>query len=307
LNYYDQAIKKDPNYALAYTGKAEAYSLLATGFDILSTNDAMPKARDAALKALKLDPNLAEGHVSLGLVATCYDWDGKAAKKHFQKALELNPNSVSVHQWNEYYLTYMEADYHEGIAHLERALELDPLNLLIQGRLGYMYVFLRDLDQAIERFKDLVNFEPNFPLGYLGLMESYGRKGWYDEAIAEGEKVLEMGMRVDAVLGGLGAWYGVAGKKDKALELLSELEERSNKGYVSSFWLAAIHLGLEEMDNAFELLEKAYQERDGNLIYISVPTPFDLLSSDPRYKKLLNKMGLVHLFEKLSALKTKMT
>jgi serine/threonine-protein kinase len=307
LIYYDQAIKKDPNYALVYTAKAEAYSLLATGLDILSTNEAMPKAKEAALKALELDPNLAEGHVSLGLVATCYDWDRKAANKHFQKALELNPNSVSVHQWKEYYLTYMEGDYHEGITHLERALELDPLNLLIQGRLGYMYYFLRDFDHAIEWFKKMIDFEPNFPLGYLGLTECYGKKGWYDEAIAEGEKVLEMGMRADAVIGGLGAWYAIAGKKDKALELLSELEERSKKGYVSSFWLAAIHMGLGEMDNAFESLEKAYQERDGNLIYISVPSPFDMLSPDPRYKKLLKKMGLEHLFEKLSTLKTKMT
>jgi serine/threonine protein kinase/Tfp pilus assembly protein PilF len=303
LNYYDQAIKKDPNYALAYTGKAEAYVLLSTGLDILSTNDAMPKAREAALKALELDPNLAEGHVSLGLVATCYDWDRKAAKKHFQKALELSPNSLSAHQWNEYYLTYLEGEYHEGIAHLERALELDPLNLLIKARLGYMYYFLRDTDHAIERFKEMVDFEPNYPLGHLGLVECYGRKGRYDEAIAEGEKVLDLGMRADTVIGGLGAWYGTAGKKDKALELLSELEARSNEGYVSSFWMAAIHMGLDEMDKAFEFIERAYEERDGNLIYISAPTPFDALSPDPRYKKLLNKMGLGHLFEKISLLK----
>lgn len=303
LNYYDQAIEKDPNYALVYTAKAEAYGLLSTGLDILSTDDAMPKAREAALKALELDPNLAEGHVSLGVVATCYDWNRKAAKKHFQKAFELNPNSVGAHQWNEYYLTYLEGEYHEGIAHLERALELDPLNLLIRGRLGYMYYFLRDTDHAIKRFKEMVDFEPNYPLGHLGLVECYGRKGMYDEAIAEGEKVLDLGMRADAVIGGLGAWYGVAGKKDKALELLSELEARSNEGYVSSFWIAAIHIGLGEMDKAFESLEKAYEERDGNLIYITAPTPFDALSPDPRYKKLLNKMGLGHLFDKLSSLK----
>jgi tetratricopeptide (TPR) repeat protein len=303
LNYYDQAIRKDPNYALAYTAKAEAYGLLATGLDILSTNDAMPKAREAALKALELDPNLAEGHVSLGVVATCYDWDRKAAKKYFQKALELNPNSLSAHQWTEYYLTYLEAEYHEGMAHIKRALELDPLNLLIRGRWGYLYYFLRDFDQAVERFKEMVDFEPNHPLGHLGLLECYGRKGWYDKAFVEGEKVLDLGMRADAVIGGLGAWYGVAGKKDKARDLLSELEARSHKGYVSSFWIASIYIGLGEMDKAFEYLEKAYEERDGNLIYITVPTPFDALSPDPRYKKLLKKMGLGHLFDKLSSIK----
>jgi serine/threonine-protein kinase len=303
LNYYDQAIEKDPNYALAYTAKTEAYIALSTGFDILPSNDTMPKAREAALKALELDPTLAEAHVSLGLVATCYDWDRQAAKKHFQKALELNPNSVSAHQCIEYYLTYLEGEYEEGIAHLEQAQELDPLNLIIRLRFGWMYYFLRDFDHAIERFKENVDFDPNNPLGHLGLMSCYGQKGMYDEAIAAGEKVLNLGIRPVVAIGELGAVYGITGKKDKALELLSELEARSREGYVSSFWVAAIYIGLGEMDKAFEWLEKAYEERDGNLIYITVPALFDALSPDPRYKQLLEKMGLEHLFEKLSSIK----
>ncbi|MDH5384152.1 MAG: hypothetical protein OEY18_05540 [Candidatus Aminicenantes bacterium] len=243
--------------------------------------------------------------MSLGLIATCYDWDRKAAKQNFHKALELNPNSVRAHQWIELYLTFLEGEYYESIAHLERALELDPLNLFVKTRLGFMYYYLRDFDHAIERFKEIVDFDPNYPLGHLGLVEGYAKKGMYDEAIAEGEKVLNLGMRADAVIGGLGFWYGFTGKKDKALELLSELEARSSKGYVSSFWVAGIYMGLGEMDKAFVWLEKAYEERDGNLIYITVPSPFDALSPDPRYKKLLKKMGLGHLFEKLSAIKNK--
>ncbi|MFB0565689.1 MAG: protein kinase [Candidatus Aminicenantaceae bacterium] len=303
LDYYNQAIEKDPNYALAYTSKAETYVMLSTGFSILTSKDAMPKVREAALKALELDPTLAEAHVSLGLVATCYDWDRKAAKKHFQKALELNPNSVSAHQWIEYYLTFLEGEYEEGIAHLELVQELDPLNPFVKTRFGYMHYYLRDFDRAIELFKENVDFDPNNPLGHNGLTEAYSKKGMYDKAIAEAEKVLELEMRSVSAIATLGFHYGLAGKKDKALELLSELEARSNKGYVSPFWVAVIYMGLGEMDKAFEWLEKAYEERDGKLIYISVPAPFDALSDDPRYKQLLKKMDLEHLFEKLASLK----
>jgi serine/threonine protein kinase len=134
LAYYEQAIEKDPDYALAYASIAEVYTLLSTGFDILANKDAMPKAREAAQKALKLDPNLAEAYVSLGLVALSYDWDRKATKKYLGKAIELNPNSAVAYQWCEFYWTYMMADLETATVQLERALELDPLNFLIKIR-----------------------------------------------------------------------------------------------------------------------------------------------------------------------------
>jgi TolB-like protein/tRNA A-37 threonylcarbamoyl transferase component Bud32 len=303
LDYYNQAIEKDPDYALAYTAKAETYVMLSTGFSILTSKDAMPKVREVALRALELDPIMAEAHVSLGLVATCYDWDHKAAKKHFEKALELNPNSVSAHQWIEFYLTFLEGEYEEGLAHLERVQELDPLNPYIKARFGWMYYYLRDFDRAIALFKENVEFDPNNPLGHKGLAEAYSKKGMYDKAIAEAEKVLELEMRSVSAIASLGSMYGLAGKKDKALELLSELEARSSKGYVSPFSVAELYMGLGEMDKTFEWLEKAYEERELSLIYITVPTPFDILSPDPRYKQLLKKIGIEHLFEKLSSLK----
>jgi serine/threonine protein kinase len=303
ISYYKQAIEKDPTYALAYAAVAESYVMLSTGFDILPGKDTMPKAREAALKALELDPTLADAHVSLGLVAACYDWDRQAAKKHFEKALELNPNSVTAHQWIEIYLSLLEGKYKESIDHLQRAQELDPLNLFVKTRLGFVYYYMRNFDRAIEQFKEIVAFDPNSPFGHLGLMEVFGKKGRYDEALAEGEKLLESGMRAVAVVGSLGAWYGFAGKKDKALELLSELEARSSQGYVSSFWVAAINMGLGEIDKAFEWFEKACVERDGNLIFITAPAAFDACSPDPRYKPLLKKMGLEDLWGKVSSYK----
>jgi serine/threonine protein kinase/Tfp pilus assembly protein PilF len=213
LTYYEQAIKKDPEYALAYASIAEVYTILSTGFDILPNKDAMPKAREAAQKALELDPNLAEAYVSLGLVALSYDWDRKATKKYFQKALELNPNSMSAHQWIEFYWTYMIADFETAISHLERALELDPLNFLIKIRLGFMSIFKRDADHALDQFKALFDFEPNFALLYLSIATAYALKGDYDEALAYGEKMLEIGPRAVAYVGNVGWLCAVAGKK----------------------------------------------------------------------------------------------
>jgi len=141
------------------------------------------------------------------------------------------------------------------------------------------------------------------PAAHPGRIVGYTGKGMLDEAIGEGERVLQLGMRADNVTGGLGCLYGLTGKKDTALQLLSGLEARSKVGYVSYFWVAAIHLGLGETDEAFAWFDKAYEERDGSLLYITVPTPLDALSPDPRYKQLLQKMGLEHLLKKLAPLK----
>ena len=299
LAYYNHAIEKDPDYALAYASVAEVYTLFSTGFDILPSKDAMPKARKAAQKALELDPNLAEAYVSLGLVALSYDWDREATKQYFHQAIELNPNSASAHQWIEFYWTYMEADPDTAIAHLERAQELDPLNFLIKVRLGFMSIFKRDYDHALDQFKALLNFEPNFAMLYLSFATAYALKGMYDEALSCGKKMMEFGPPVVAYVGNLGWLYALAGKKEKAHELLNDLEERSKKGYVASFWTAAIYLGLEETDKAFEWFERAYKDRDSNMIYFTVPPIFDPIRSDPRYQQLLEKMGLEHLIEKL--------
>jgi len=298
MDYYNQAITKDPDFALPYTALAEASVMFSTGFDLLPSRDAMPKARAAATKALGLDRGLAEAHVALGLVATCYDWDRTVAKEHFQKALELNPNSAMVHQYIEYYLTFLENEFQEGIAHLESAQELDPLNLFIKTRLAFMYYYLWDFDRSLDMTKDIVKSDPSFPVVYICLMDVYGQMGMYDEAIAAGEKMLALGARATGTLGVLGAYYSRADQKEKSMEMLSELKERSERGYVSSFWMATVYHFLGDKDKAFEWFEKAYDEQDGNLIFITAPPPFKSLWPDPRYKSLLKKMGLTNIIKK---------
>ena len=295
IEYYKKAIEEDPRYSLAYTSLAEAYTLLSIGFDVLPTKDTMPKAREAALKSLEFDPTLAEAYVSLGLVAMFYDLDRKSTIKYFRKAMELNPNSTSAHQWIEFYWSFMEGKFDESMATLQRAQELDPLNLLIKIRIGYVYIYKRDFDSAIKYFEKLLENQKNFPMGHHCLMDAYGQKKMYKEAIAEGEKMFESGAQAVANIGVLGFYYALAGQKDKANKFLADLKERSKKGYVSSFWVGGIYHGLGEIDSAFEWFEKAYNDRDGNLILITTPPPFDSLRSDLRFKKLMIKMGLENL------------
>ncbi|NQT77990.1 MAG: hypothetical protein HQ565_09770 [Bacteroidetes bacterium] len=295
IEYYKRAIAEDPRLALAYTSLAEAYTLLSTGFNILPTKDAMPMAREAALKALELDPNLAEAYVSLGLVSLFYDFNRISTLKNFKRALELNPNSVSSYLWIEFYWSFMEGKYDESMATLHKARELDPLNLLIKIRIGYVYIYKREFDRAINYFERLQDSEPDFPMGHHCLMEAYAQKKMFKEALAEGKKMLESGAQTVANLGVLGFYYALAGQKDNAYSLLLDLKERAKKGYVSSFWVGAIYHGLGETDSAFEWFEKAYNDRDGNLIYITTPPPFDSLRPDPRFKQLLIKMGLENL------------
>jgi len=298
ISCYKQALEKDPDYALVYAGLAEAYGLLSTGFDILPSKDTMPKAREAAEKALQLDPALAEAHAALALIATFYDWDRKTAKECYQKALELNPNSASVHMWSELYYSFLEGNFEKALAEINRAQELDPLNLLIKLRVGYVHYYMRDFDRAIDVFKEIIVLEPKYSIGYHGLMDAYGQMGQFDKAIEAGEKELELGVRAVAYIGVLGLYYALAGKKTEAYNLLNELLERSKKGYVSSFWVGTIYHGLGETGKAFEWFDRAYQERDCNLTYITTTPPFDSIRPDPRFQHILKKMGLDNLLEK---------
>jgi len=298
LSHYEQALEKDPEYALAHAAVAESYIMLSIGFDILPSRDAIPKAKKAAETALKLDPDLAEVYVSLGLIATCHEWDREGAKEYFEKAMALNPNLASVHMWSELYLTFLEGDFDRAISELEKAQNMDPLNLLIKIRLGYMSIYTRDFDRAVDLFRKLIDLEPQLPLGYYCLMDALGQKKLYNDAISAGEKTRELGGEAVAHVGVLGYYYALAGQTEKAQAILDNLLERSRKGYVSSFWIATVYFALGDIDKAFEWFDKAFEEKDGNLIYITIPPQFDGLRSDKRFDALLKKMGLGHLLQK---------
>jgi serine/threonine-protein kinase len=291
IECFEKAIKKDPDYALAYATLSSVYVFQSTPLGSIPSKIAMPKAREAANKALELDPNLTEAHVSLGAISTFYDWDGDKAIEYFQRAIELNPNSADVRLWIEFPLSLIKHDFNESISQLNHVLELDPLNLIIRCRLGYVYVYKYEFDRAIEHFQKILEIEPNFVLGHHGLVDVYGQTGRYEEGISKGEQVIKLAGRAQAHLGALAYCYGKSGRKDDARKIINELLDQRKQSYTSPFWIAIIYMGLNEPDHVFEWLEKAYEDRDGNLLYIIAP-PFDPIRTEPRFNSLIKKMGL---------------
>jgi serine/threonine protein kinase/Tfp pilus assembly protein PilF len=291
LEYFHQAIEKDPTYAVAYTGIADCYNMLGF-FDYLSPKEAFPKAKAAAEKALEIDGTLAEAHSSLAEVKTYYDHDWLGAEREFQRALELNPSYSTAHQWYAEYLALM-GRHDESIIMGKCALELDPLSPIVATNLAGFYWLARKYDEAIERYQKILEMEPDFMAAHLWLGLTYAEKGLYNEALAEFQKGIELSGGHDSpFLGWLGRVYCWTGKKKQAEIVLESEIERSKKMYISPFGIAVIYLGLGQNEQAFEWLEKAYEEKDHWMAALKVYSMFDSVRSDPRFTSLLKKMGL---------------
>ncbi len=290
IDYFNQAIEKDPNFALAYAGLADCYVVPAIQ---LPPREAMPKAKAAAMRALELDETLAEAHTSLARVLATYDWDWTGAEKEYKRALELNPRYAIAHQWYGGWFSAM-GHRNEAIAERKLAQELDPLSPIINFELGLAFYYARDYDRAIEQFQKTLELDQNFPPAQQFLPASYEQKGMYDEAIAGFKKVVPMtgGSEWSLTRGGLGHVYAALGKKREALALLDELKQISAQGYVPATSVAIIYVGLGEKDQAFVWLEKAYEERSFQLQWLNVEPRWDSIRSDPRFADLVRRVGL---------------
>src|SRR2546425_177801 len=293
IEYFQQAIEKDPTYALAYTGIADCYSLETLHIDVgsLSPSEAAPKAKAAAMKALELDDTLAEAHTSLAFIKLNFDWDWTGAEREFKRAIELNPNYSNAHHWYSHYLMAM-GRIEESLAESKRALELDPLSLITNVHLGWHYLNAHQYDLAIEQLSKALEMDPNFGVGhwYLGLADA--QKERYSEAENELRKAKELLKDSLVVEADTGYVYAVSGKKDQALKVIDELKELSKRRYVSSYHVAMIYLALKEKDQAFEWLENAYRERSDLLVYLKVEPRLDSLRSDQRFADLVRRVGL---------------
>jgi TolB-like protein len=290
IDYFYQAIEKDPGFALAYAGLADSYVVPANQ---LPPRDGMPKARAAAVRALELDETLAEAHVSLGRVMAAYDWDWTSAEKEYKRAIELNPRYAVAHQWYGGYLSVMGRS-DEAIAERKRALGLEPLSLTINFELGLAYYYARDYDHAIEQFQKTLELDPNFAAAHNFLPAAYEQKGMYSEAIAEFKKAIPLTARSESTLSkaGLGHVYAVTGRKSDARIVLGELKQTSAQQYVPATSIALIYAGLGEKDEAFVWLDRAYEERAFQMQWIKIEPRWDSLRSDPRFKELLHRIGL---------------
>jgi len=288
--YFEQAIRIDPNYAVAYAGLAESYVVL-NGHRFLPPTEAYPKVRAAALKALELDENLAEAHTSLGSFKWEYEWDESGAEKEFRRAIELNPSYATAHQWYAEELAAI-GRRNEALAEIKRAQELDPLSLPISLVAGWILFVERDYDQAINQFQRTLEMDSNFAVGHLFLGRAYIQKGNLGQAIVEGQTATRLSGDHPFYIAWLGYAYAKAGKRNEALRILRQLEAVSRQKYVASHDIAAIYVGLGDQSKTITWLNKAYDERSYSVLLLNVEPEFDSLHSDQRFKDLVRRVGL---------------
>ncbi len=299
ISFYEQALAKDPNFALAYADKANCYSIFCMN-GYLAPKEVYPKAIEAAKKALELDEELAEAHASLGYLKWVFDWDSAGAEHEFKRALKLSPGSGDVYFLYSMYLT-TTGRFYEAIAGFKRLVELDPaspLNYIMLGGWGYMFADRYDeaIDQikkGIDQIKKGMDIEPNVPWGQLFLSSAYALKGMHGEAVAQADKVLSAWpTREDVqILTFLGWVYAVSGQQEKARNLLNRMLDLRTRRYVDAYLIGEVYAGLGEIEKAFEWLTKAYEERAAQMIFLKIDPWIKNLRSDPRYKELLKKTG----------------
>jgi eukaryotic-like serine/threonine-protein kinase len=291
LGYFQQAIKLDPNFALAYVGIADAYNYLPS-YAYLSPNETIPKAKAAAQRALEIEADLAEAHTALAGSLAAYDWNWAESEREFKRALELNPNIASTHlDYGIYHLTSV-GRFDEAISELKRAFELEPLSTIILTNLSATYVYARQNERALEQAEKAQNLEPSFVGVPNCKVFVYNATGNYSDAISLSEKLLPTDPMNQTLLWGLGYAYAKSGKRREAEEIIERFNALAKTQYVSSYYVAQIYAGLGERDKAFAELEKAFAERDWHLSRLKVDPFTDPLRDDPRFKDLLRGMNL---------------
>ncbi|HET6892196.1 MAG TPA: tetratricopeptide repeat protein [Pyrinomonadaceae bacterium] len=290
IDYFNKAIEKDPKYALAYAGLADAYSMLAFHSE-LAPKVAFPKAKDAVTEALKRDDKLAEGHASLASILSHYDWDQAGAEKEFKRAIELNPNYPTAHHWYSLHLAMM-GRFDQAISEAKLARELDPLSPVVNSDLGQILRWAGRHDEAIEQLRATIEMHPDFPYAHFLLGLAYLQKGNRGEAVAELNKSRELFGGRSEEFGALGYIYAVSGQRDEALKILAEVNRVSKRKYVSPFVSAGIYMGLGDRERALKQLEKAYEVRDWHIGLLKVEPAFNSYRSDPRFEDLLRRTGL---------------
>ena len=288
IEYFTQATQKDPSYALAYAGMADAYAQL--GFE-LDSRESIPKTREFATKALELDDTLAEAHVSAAAVKLLYDWDFPTGEKELKRAIELNPSYPDARHFYGHYLEVVKRT-REAIQVTRQGVDLDPNSLIINSELAWAYYFDRQYNEAIKQSQKAIELDPNFPVSHVYLGMTYGKTGRYEDAIRELKKAVELDPSASQSLVELGYVYAVSGKKAEAEDLIRQLKLKVSKSGTDSYLLAPIYAGLGDRDQALAWLEKAYAEHSLWMIFLNVDPDFDAVRTDPRFVALVRRVGL---------------
>jgi len=278
IEYFEQAIEKDPSYALAYVGLADAY-IIQGEWQHLPAKEAFPKAREAALKALEIDDSMGEAHTSLAAIKHDFDWDWKEAEKEYQRAIELSPSYATAHQWYGEFLTLM-GRFDEGLKEIKRAQELDPLSLIMNAIEGWFYWAARDYDKGINQCQKTLEMDPDFSPAHGYLCWNYIGKGMYEEALSEAQKLGDQYS--------IAAIYAMMNRQEEARRSLANILKHPQAREAD---IATIYLLLGENGEAWKWFEKAYNERSRLLIFLKVDFTYDNFRSDPRFRALLKKVG----------------
>ena len=290
IGYFQQAVEKDPGYALAYTGLAESYVLLGWN-SYLPPKDAFPKGKAAAMTALRLDPELGEAHTPLAAALWLHDWQWKEAQKEFKRSLDLNPAYPTANHWHAEYVMTMGRQL-EAIAKMKNSQELDPLSLIINVAIGWAFYMARRYDEAIDQLLRTVELDPNYPVTHwiLGLL--YRKTGRYELAITAGEKGVNLSGGSPLMRAALAHTYGESGRTKEAVQVLDDLTELAKHKYVAPHFFAGIHIGLGENERAIEYLEKSWEDHSHWLIYLHLDPSMDTLRNHPGFQDLLRRVGL---------------
>jgi TolB-like protein len=290
IRYYEQAIARAPNYAQAYSGLADSYVLLGYhGF--LAPREAYSRAKTEALKALALDNTLAEAHAAPAYAGLYYDWDWASAERGFRHAIELNANYVNAHHWYSHFLIAMGRPG-ESLEESRRCIQLDPLNPVMVVHLGWHYLYAHEYDKSIEYSLHAIEADPGRYLAEDALGRAYEQKGMHAQAVHAFERAVAVSKEGSAFVASLGAGYAAAGRRDDAIGIVNRLKLESRHSYVPAYGLAEIYAALGDKEKAFVWLERAYEERSSELVYLKVEPRLDGLRSDFRFQDLLRRMRL---------------
>jgi TolB-like protein/DNA-binding winged helix-turn-helix (wHTH) protein len=290
IDQFNKAIEVDAGYAPAYSGLADCYTTLGY-LSYLDPLDAFPRARDAATKALELDPSLAEAHTSLAYYNLYHAWNWTEAENEFKKAIELNPNYATAHDWYSYYLMAM-GRFDEAWKEVNRAHELDPLSVTISTDIGFNSYYEHNYDEAINQLRSTLAVSPKFPLAHLWLGRAYQQKKMYSEAIDEFNKTDAALPGWVVTIAGMGHAYGEWGHQAEAKQVLIRLNQMAREKYVTPYGVALVYAGLGDKDQAFVWLNKAVAGRSHWLVWLDRDPRWDQIRSDPRFTDLKKRVGL---------------
>ena len=288
--FFDEAVAKAPDYALAYSGLADTYALLGDWqWGVMASREALPAAKAAAIKALELDDTLGEAHTSLGFALSGFDWDWASAEKEFRRAIELNPGYATAHHWYAWHLSLLGRD-REALAEMRKAQNLDPLSLIINADLAELLLIAHMPDESVQQSRKTIQMDASFALAHNQLGQAYLQKGMNDEAIVELRQAVQSSGGSVTCAANLARAYAVSGRRNEAVQLLSDLKTRSSPSYSNGSEIATIYAALGDSDQAMAWLEKGYQERFNPGVLLR--PGFDPLRSDPRFQALVRRVGL---------------